>query len=121
MNVYSFEGKTNPHHMLDKCKRSCNLCGDLVHLKDRVVATSSRKVNTASRLNTMNYNQFNQAASTRERKDEAITVKTPSDSSDSDNECIDLVSHCLDLSKRGDCASNEDTMRYYCAQTCAFC
>ena len=106
--------------MLDKCKRSCNLCGDLVHLKDRVVATTSRKTNTASRSNYMNYNQFNQVASTRDRKVDTSTAKTPNDSSDSDNECKDLVSHCLDLSKRGDCASNEDTMRYYCAQTCNF-
>ena len=29
--VFALRGdcKTNPHHMLDRCKRSCNLCGDL--------------------------------------------------------------------------------------------
>ncbi len=105
--------------MLDKCKRSCNLCGDLVHLRDRVVATTSRKANTATRTN-FNYNQYSQAVSSRNRA-ETVTAKVQNDSNDSDNECKDLVSHCPDLSKRGDCESNEDTMRYYCAQTCAFC
>ncbi len=29
--------------MLDKCKRSCNLCGDLVDEKDRIQPTTSRQ------------------------------------------------------------------------------
>jgi hypothetical protein len=28
--------------MLDKCKRSCNLCGDLVQQKDRIKFTSKK-------------------------------------------------------------------------------
>ena len=36
------KGKTNPHYMLDKCKRSCNLCGDLVQQKDRIQATTKK-------------------------------------------------------------------------------
>lgn len=28
--------------MLDKCKRSCNLCGDLVQQKDRIQPTSKK-------------------------------------------------------------------------------
>ena len=28
--------------MLDKCKRSCNLCGDLVEQKDRIQLTSKK-------------------------------------------------------------------------------
>ena len=50
------KGKTNPHHMLDKCKRSCNLCGDLVQQKDRIQPTSknyrTRRLTTISQ----NYN-----------------------------------------------------------------
>mgnify|MGYP001810212871 CR=1 FL=1 len=29
--------------MLEKCKRSCNLCGDLVDKKDRIQATTTRR------------------------------------------------------------------------------
>ncbi len=44
--VFALRGdcKTNPHHMLDKCKRSCNLCGDLVQQKDRIQPTSKKAV-----------------------------------------------------------------------------
>ncbi len=34
--------KNNPHYMLDKCKRSCNLCGDLVEQKDRIQVTTKK-------------------------------------------------------------------------------
>ena len=30
--------------MLDKCKRSCNLCGDLVQQKDRIQPTSKKTI-----------------------------------------------------------------------------
>lgn len=36
------KGKLNPHYMLQKCKRSCNLCGDLVDQKDRIQPTSKK-------------------------------------------------------------------------------
>jgi hypothetical protein len=40
--VFALRGdcRSNPHYMLDKCKRSCNLCGDLVARKDRIQPTS---------------------------------------------------------------------------------
>ena len=37
------ECKTNPHFMLIKCKRSCNLCGDLVDRRDRIQPVSARQ------------------------------------------------------------------------------
>ncbi len=44
-NVLALKGecKTNPHFMLEKCKLSCNLCGDLVNKKDRILSTTSKK------------------------------------------------------------------------------
>jgi hypothetical protein len=38
-----------------------------------------------------------------------------------EKECKDLVDYCNDLAERGDCASNEESMRYYCPKSCRFC
>jgi hypothetical protein len=44
--LINFLGKTDPHFMLDKCKRSCNLCGDLVGKRPRPSTTLDPKLPT---------------------------------------------------------------------------
>ena len=115
--------------MLDKCKRSCNLCGDLVDQRDRIKVTTKKAVirrpvfpvkteESSTKTSTVNDDI--------EEDDDHIHRFLDDDDDDIDEtvekeECEDKASHCPELSARGDCNTNKPTMEYYCPKSCSFC
>lgn len=116
--VFALRGdcKLNPHYMLQKCMRSCNLCGDLVEQKDRIQPTSKK---TLIRRPSPYVTSPIQTSPITTR-----TTTTPSTTSKSRvnlDSCKDLVDYCRELADRGDCVTNAATMKYYCPRSCRAC
>ena len=85
--------------MLDKCKRSCNLCGDLVEQKDRIQLTS-KKSSIRRPVSEP------QVTTTKPTLLSTTTIKTTKTSLNlAPKSCVDLAPHCNDLAARGDCAT----------------
>lgn len=106
--------------MLLRCKRSCNLCGDLVEQKDRIQPTSKkqlvRRPGTYSTASIQNFNNINHQTHTPSTV--ATTTTKIIQNADS---CKDMVDYCHELANRGDCVTNEATMKYYCPRSCNAC
>lgn len=120
--VFALRGdcKTNPFYMLQACKRSCNLCGDLVDQKNRIHPTTKkhlirRPIQTKSQSSS---SYFTRSITTKDKEKE---VNRNQATISQKNDCQDLVEYCADLAKRGDCETNKDSMAYYCAKTCSVC
>ncbi|CAF0996396.1 unnamed protein product [Brachionus calyciflorus] len=126
--VFALRGdcKLNPHYMLLRCMRSCNLCGDLVDQKDRIQPSSKkpsfrRPIMAATQpvsSSKFRENIYSRPVTEPYRYQTTSVIKQ---NSKNDSDCKDLVNYCGELAGRGDCVSNEATMKYYCPVTCNLC
>ena len=125
--------KLNPHYMLLRCMRSCNLCGDLVDQKDRIQPTSkktyirrptsvaTKHYDPYSRDNRYNYYYTTDSSTKYVPTYTESTYQEPKTEPIDDSDCRDLVDYCSELAERGDCITNEATMKHYCPVTCNAC
>lgn len=122
--VFALRGdcKTNPFYMLQSCKRSCNLCGDLVNEKNRINPTT-KKYLIRRPLQRMTWSSVNYLsnASTSSINAQNYTTTRNEETTIPRSDCQDSVHYCSELAERGDCETNKHSMAYYCTKTCNMC
>ena len=95
--------------MLDKCKRSCNLCGDLTKIRDRLITRATT-------------NSIYLPIKTTFRKTTSNKVLTQTSTNKSSNsECYDLIDYCLEYFQNNQCELQRQSMQYYCKKTSNLC
>lgn len=126
--VFALRGdcKTNPFYMLQSCKRSCNLCGDLVNEKNRIHPTTKKhlirrplqRVTSNSVYYSSNTTLFSNISSINNQHYATNRIQ---ETTRLKSDCQDSVHYCSQLAERGDCETNRNSMAYYCTRTCNMC
>jgi hypothetical protein len=100
--------------MLDKCKRSCNLCGDLAE-KKKVKDSVTTRVKTTNSIDRSTTRKSTEKETSLKILTQITTKKF------SNSECFDLIDYCLQYFQSNQCVLEKQSMEYYCKKTCNFC